>query len=89
MAVLLPAMDLALTIIRKQMIYPAQETVTRLFNKVVIFPTIYIKYYLHPVLSTVFPMKTTCDTTTLHYSLSKWNINVSKAKAEYEKGNAK
>lgn len=33
----------------------------------------------------VFPMKISCDTTILHCSLSKWNTNASKAKAEYEK----
>jgi len=35
----------------------------------------------------VFPMKTSRDTTILHYSLSKWNTNASKVKAEYQKGN--
>jgi len=45
-----------------------------------------VKNSLHPVFSMVFPMKTSCDTTVLHYCLFKWNINASKAKVEYEKG---
>lgn len=46
-----------------------------------------MKYSLHSILSMVFPTKTICDATTLCYALPKLNINVRKAKAEYEKGN--